>query len=49
MGINFTIIIIVMLFVILVSIQYTLNKIYRVLTDIKIALYKQKLRDGKYD
>lgn len=49
MQINFNIILIVMLFVILVSIQYTLNKIYKVLTDIKVALYKQRLRDGKYD
>lgn len=49
MNINFNIILIAMLFVILVSIQYTLNKIYIVLMDIKVALYKQKLRDGKYD
>ncbi|MBP3929634.1 MAG: hypothetical protein II006_03230 [Peptostreptococcaceae bacterium] len=49
MQINFSIIFIVMLFVILVSIQYTLNKMYRILVDIKIALYKQNLKDGKYD
>lgn len=49
MNINFNIILVAMLFVILVSIQYTLNKIYRVLMDIKVALYKQRLRDGKYD
>lgn len=49
MEINFNIIFIAMLFVILVSIQYTLNKIYRVLMDIKVALYKQRLRDDKYD
>lgn len=49
MSVDFKIIIVVMLFVILVSIQYMLNKIYKVLIDIKVGLYKQRLRDDKYD
>jgi hypothetical protein len=49
MKINYSMIIIVMLFVILVSIQYTLNKIYKTLNEMKLLMYKDKLRDGKYD
>ncbi|GAA0705853.1 hypothetical protein GCM10008904_13910 [Paraclostridium ghonii] len=49
MKINYNLIIICMLFVILVSIQYTLNKIYKTLNEIKVLMYKDKLRDGKYD
>ncbi|MGL5715611.1 MAG: hypothetical protein ACRCXT_08180 [Paraclostridium sp.] len=49
MHIDFKIIAIIMMFVILISIQYTLNKIYRVLIEIKNGLYNQRLRDEKYD
>ncbi|WP_191973607.1 hypothetical protein [Paraclostridium bifermentans] len=49
MKIHYNMIIICMLFVILVSIQYTLNKIYKTLNEIKVLMYKDKLRDGKYD
>ncbi len=44
MNINFTLIIVVMLFVILMSIQFTLNKIYVTLKEIKelIRLKKNK-------
>ena len=49
MKIHYSMIIIVMLFVILVSIQYTLNKIYKTLNEMKLLMYKDKLRDGKYD
>lgn len=38
-----------MLFVILVSIQYTLNKIYKTINEIKILMFKDKLRDGNND
>ncbi|MBC6004157.1 MAG: hypothetical protein ACLVIU_05660 [Paraclostridium sp.] len=49
MKIHYSMIIIVMLFVILVSIQYTLNKIYKTLNEMKLLMYKDRLRDGKYD
>ncbi|WP_270646627.1 hypothetical protein [Paeniclostridium hominis] len=49
MKIHYSMIIVVMLFVILVSIQYTLNKIYKTLNEIKLLMYKDRLRDGKYD
>jgi len=45
MNINYTIIIIVMLFVILMSIQFTLNKIFLTLKEIKEILNLKKLRD----
>ncbi|GAA0864529.1 Uncharacterised protein [uncultured Clostridium sp.] len=49
MKIHYSMIIVVMLFVILVSIQYTLNKIYKTLNEMKLLMYKDRLRDGKYD
>ena len=49
MKIHYSMIIVVMLFVILVSIQYTLNKIYKTLNEMKLLMHKDKLRDGKYD
>ena len=45
MNINYTIIIVVMLFVILMSIQFTLNKIYVVLKEIKEILNLKRIRD----
>lgn len=45
MNINYTLIIIVMLFVILISIQLTLNKIYIILKDIKEIINIKKLRN----
>ena len=49
MKIHYSMIIVVTLFVILVSIQYTLNKIYETLNEMKLLMYKDRLRDGKYD
>ncbi|MCR1850298.1 hypothetical protein NSA42_13480 [Paeniclostridium sordellii] len=49
MNINYSMIIVVMLFVILISIQYTLNKIYRTINEMKVLMYRDRLRDGKYD
>lgn len=45
MSINYTILVIVMLFVVLMSIQFTLNKIYVILKEIKEILNLKKLRD----
>jgi hypothetical protein len=45
MSINYTILVIAMLFVILMSIQFTLNKIYVILKEIKEILNLKKLRD----
>ncbi|MGL6105244.1 hypothetical protein [Romboutsia sp.] len=45
MGINYTIIIVVMLFIILMSIQFTLNKIYVTLKEIKEILNLKKIKD----
>ncbi len=45
LGINFTIVAWVMLFVILVTIQITLNKIYMVLKEIKSSLNMKKTKD----
>lgn len=44
MNINFTLIVIVMLFVILMSIQLTLNKIYVILREIRELM---KLKQNK--
>ncbi|CEI71711.1 MULTISPECIES: hypothetical protein [Romboutsia] len=44
MSINYQLIIVVMMFVILISIQFTLNKIYLVLKDIKEILNLKRLR-----
>lgn len=45
MNINYTLIMVVMLFVILISIQLTLNKIYLILKDIKEIINIKKLRN----
>ena len=45
LGINFTIVGAVMLFVILITIQITLNKIYIVLKDIRSLLNIKKTKD----
>lgn len=45
MNLNYTLIIIVMLFVVLISIQLTLNKIYLILKDIKEIINLKKLRN----
>lgn len=44
-GINFTIVGAVMLFVILITIQITLNKIYVILKDIRSLLNIKKTKD----
>lgn len=44
MSINYQLIIVVMMFVILISIQFTLNKIYLVLKDIRERLNLERLR-----
>ena len=44
-GINFTIVGWVMLFVILITIQITLNRIYMVLKDIRSLLNMKKTKD----
>ena len=46
-GINFTIVGWVMLFVILITIQITLNRIYMVLKDIRSLLNMKKTKDLK--
>lgn len=43
--INYNLIIVVMLFIILMSIQYTLNKIYVVLKEIKEILNLKKIKE----
>lgn len=45
LGINFTIVGAVMLFVILITIQITLNKIYIVLKEIRSLLNIKKTKD----
>lgn len=45
LGINFTIVGAVMLFVILITIQITLNRIYIVLKDIRSLLNIKKTKD----
>ncbi|MDK2585993.1 hypothetical protein QOZ83_08980 [Romboutsia sedimentorum] len=45
MNLNYGLIIIVMLFVILMSIQFTLNKIYVVLKEIKEVINLRKIKD----
>lgn len=44
-GINFTIVGWVMLFVILITIQITLNRIYMILKDIRSLLNMKKTKD----
>ncbi len=43
--INYNVVIVVMLFIILMSIQFTLNKIYVLLKDIKEILNLKKIKD----
>ncbi|MBC5997051.1 MAG: hypothetical protein E7E21_06695 [Peptostreptococcaceae bacterium] len=45
MNINFTLIVIVMLFVILMSIQLTLNKIYVILREIRELMKLKKNKE----
>ena len=45
LGINFTVVGAVMLFVILITIQITLNRIYMVLKDIRSLLNMKKTKD----
>lgn len=45
MSINFTVVGVVMLFVILITIQITLNRIYIVLKEIRTLLNIKKTRD----
>lgn len=45
LGINFTIVGAVMLFVILITIQITLNRIYVVLKEIRSLLNTKKIKD----
>jgi hypothetical protein len=44
MDLQLKIILIVMFFIILISIQYTLNKILMILREIKVLLYTKKER-----
>ena len=46
MSINYTLVAIIMLFVILISIQFTLNKIFMILKEIRDILLNKKI---KYD
>ena len=48
MTINYNLVIVVMLFIVLMSIQFTLNKIYVLLKEIKEIL-NLKLRINNYD
>lgn len=45
MTINYTMVAVIMLFVVLISIQFTLNKILMILKDIKEILINNKIRD----
>ena len=45
MSINYTLVSIIMLFVILISIQFTLNKIFMILKDIRDILLNKKIKD----
>ena len=45
MTINYTVVAVIMLFVVLISIQLTLNKILMLLKDIKEILMNNKIRD----
>lgn len=45
MNIDYNLIVVVMLFVILMSVQFTLNKIYVVLKDIRDILKFKKTRE----
>ena len=45
MTINYNLVIVVMLFIVLMSIQFTLNKIYLLLKEIKEILNLKKIKD----
>lgn len=45
MTINYNLVIVVMLFIVLMSIQFTLNKIYVLLKKIKEILNLKKIKD----
>ena len=45
MTINYNLVIVVMLFIVLMSIQFTLNKIYVILKEIKEILNLKKIKD----
>ena len=45
MTINYNLVIVVMLFIVLLSIQFTLNKIYVLLKEIKEILNLKKIKD----
>ena len=45
MTINYNLVIVVMLFIVLMSIQFKLNKIYVLLKDIKEILNLKKIKD----
>ena len=45
MSINYTLVSIIMLFVILISIQFTLNKIFMILKEIRDILFNKKIKD----
>ena len=45
MTINYNLVIVVMLFIVLMSIQFTLNKIYVLLKKIKKILNLKKIKD----
>ena len=45
MTINYNLVIVVLLFIVLMSIQFTLNKIYVLLKEIKEILNLKKIKD----
>ena len=45
MSINYTMVAVIMLFVILIRIQFTLNKIFMILKEIKEILNLKKIKD----
>ena len=45
MTINYNLVLVVMLFIVLMSIQFTLNKIYVLLKEIKEILNLKKIKD----
>ena len=45
MTINYNLVIVVMLFIVLMSIQFTLNKIYVLLKEIKEIINLKKIKD----
>ena len=45
MSINYTMVAVIMLFVILISIQFTLNKIFMILKEIREILINKNIKD----